>query len=413
MLNLPGQPVTLVLRLYLRSFLLLLFAAASLCCTKRLPDADATTLEQWFTGTNIPIPPSLLTVSDTALDALLAALGHNNIAQKGSITLTDTTGTPFSIGFQTPSTIAPDTTYPCIIYLHGGTGTTVNTKGEHAWEMLSMLTRERHLFLASPSANRIAPWWSAPGLSRILQTLRYMSLHYPINANRVYLVGVSDGATGCWAAANTIPGPFAGFIAISGFGGMLPQLGIELYPQNLMQRPMYTIHAGNDRLYPLSVVTPFLDYMTSVGARLERKIYPEEDHGFDYREKECANITALLDQWQRTPTENIVWQCSFSLPSNADHLVSAEQQSGATQGSLMSLCKNGVLHITASGFSRIKAAFTTTTPCLQHGVVVVNDRKPITVKALPATRAEELQEMKHRCFPRRYKELFLTIPLGN
>lgn len=413
MLNRPIRPVTLAPRLYLRSYVLLLFTAATLCCTKRLPDADAATLEQWFTGTNMPIPPSLLATSDTTLDALLALFGHDGIAQKEIITLTDTTGTPFSVGFQTPPTIAPDTTYPCIIYLHGGTGTTVNTKGEHAWKMLSMLTRERHLFLVSPSANRMAPWWSAPGLSRILQTLRYMSLHYPINPDRVYLVGVSDGATGCWAAANTIPGPFAGFIAISGFGGILPQLGIELYPQNLMQRPIYTIHAGNDRLYPLSVVTPFLDYMASVGVGVERKIYPEEEHGFDYREKECTKITALLDQWQRTPTTNIVWQCSFSLPVNADHLVSAELQSGATQGSLISQCNDGVLHITASGFSGINVALTTTTPCLQQGVVVVNSQKPITVKAHPATRAEELREMKHRCFPRRPTELFLTIPLGN
>ena len=162
--------------------------------------------------------------------------------------LTDSAQQPYRVGFSTPRRVAADTTYPLIIYLHGGTGSERNDKGDSAFTMLKDLADTFRLFLASPSANRYTPWWSPAGLSRVLQTLRFMTLHYPVNPDKVFLAGVSDGATGCYAAANTIPGPFAGFIAISGFGGMLPQVGMELVPGNLMQRPIYNVNAGLDRI---------------------------------------------------------------------------------------------------------------------------------------------------------------------
>jgi len=116
-----------------------------------------------------------------------------------------------------------------------------------------------------------------------------MTLHYPINPDKVFLAGVSDGATGCYAVANTMCGPFAGFIAVSGFGGMLPQMGIQLFPSNIMQRPIYNVNAGKDRIYPIEEVRKFLDWLTNSGVAIERKEYPDELHGFDYRGKESAN----------------------------------------------------------------------------------------------------------------------------
>ena len=241
--------------------------------------------------------------------------------------LRDSGGTPYKVGFSTPETFPPDSTYPLIIYLHGGTRGTSNSKGEKAYEMLSPLADSIDLFLASPSANGEAPWWSGTGLKRILQTLRFMSLHFPIDPQRVFLAGVSDGATGCYAAANCIPGPFAGFIAVSGFGGLLPNLGMQLFPHNLMQRPIYNVNAGQDRLYPKESVDSFLQWLSENGVYVQTAFYPEEGHGFDYHRQEIPSLLGILRTWRRpAPAQTIVWNLAPAA-SCVDQVVSFSRQS--------------------------------------------------------------------------------------
>ena len=193
--------------------------------------------------------------------------------------LFDSTGVEYTLGWKTPARIRQDTTYPLIIYLHGGTSTQLITKGEKAYDMLSPLADSFKLFLASPSANRFTPWWSPQGIWRILQTLRFMTLRYPINPAKVFLAGVSDGATGCYAVANTACGPFAGFFAISGFGGMLPQVSMDLIPANIMQRPIYNVNAGKDRIYAIAQVKMFLNWLMARGVRVEASA---NDHVRDF-----------------------------------------------------------------------------------------------------------------------------------
>lgn len=238
--------------------------------------------------------------------------------------LTDSAGLTYSLGFKTPAVIRPDTLYPLIVYLHGGVGTTSTNKGEKAWDMLSPLSDSLQIFLSSPSGNRQAPWWSPLGIGRILQSVRYMALKYPIDPRRIFLAGVSDGTTGCYAVANACGSPFAGFFAISGYGGILPQMKIPLFPSNLMQRPIYNCNAGKDDHFPIAYVNQFLNWLDSNGVMVTRSFYPEEKHGFDYREKEFGKIAALLRAWQRPDTRGV--SCSFfpGYPASADHCVSWE-----------------------------------------------------------------------------------------
>jgi acetyl esterase/lipase len=221
--------------------------------------------------------------------------------------LTDTAGVPFHLGWKTPRELKVGALYPLVIYLHGGIGTERIDKGDSAFLMLEPLADTPGVFVASPSANRYAPWWSPYGLSRILQTLRFLALRYPVDPDRVFLAGVSDGATGCYAAANTIPGPFAGFIAVSGFGGMLPTLGMPLHPGNLMRRPIYNVNAGRDHLYPVEQVKQFVAALQEQGVRVKAQWYPDEKHGFDYRAMEMPHLADLVSAWRRPPSDAVSW----------------------------------------------------------------------------------------------------------
>lgn len=296
-------------------------------CQSPLPENIDAIFADWFINPTAEKREKLVSIklSVKTLDSLARLVKSREIKTgKFSCKLYDRDGTESILGFATPGTIAVNSLYPLVIYLHGGIGTTRNDKGRDAYEMFRFLADTIDLFLASPSGNRAAFWWSEKGLERILKTVRYMTLHFPIDPDRIFLAGVSDGAAGCYAAANAIAGPFAGFIAISGYGGILKGLGIELHPSNLMQRPIYHINAGKDRLYDPQTVEQFLNWLEQNGVPVKRKFYPEEEHGFEYREKEKATLAEIINTWQRPGRETISWTVAKGASNRADNLLQWE-----------------------------------------------------------------------------------------
>ncbi len=374
--------------------------------------ATAPVFEKWFSGTTPP-PSALVNTPVRALDSLRTVIRSQTRAGNGSVILTDTMGAAYTAGYGTPAAYRDDSTYPCIIYLHGGTGSQRSDKGEHAWEMLQMLSDSMELFFASPSANRQAPWWSPAGLSRILQTVRYMTLHYPVNPDKVFLAGVSDGATGCWAAANNIAAPFAGFIAISGYGGMLPQLGMQLYPENLLQRQIYNVNAGRDRLYPLKAVNSFLDWMEQRGVGVLRKTYPDEEHGFDYRDRERGALCELLRSWSRSAAGGSVnWQVQGGYPFSIDGVVSAEVEGNAANPfSFRKFIRNDTIFLQAAGLGRLRMYFEIDRSGGAEKYISINDGKPRRFKGQAPDNSTVLQYLKQRCFPIIADGVVVTIPL--
>lgn len=377
----------------------------SLQCSKPVPPANQQQCEQWFLS---PSNVYLESVEQSGVEEVAKMLGS---AQRlgavqnrhNSVTLYDTVGTGFSCGFYTPSVIAPGKRYPLVIYLHGGTQTTLNTKGELAYEMLKPLADSMPMFLASPSASRTAQWWTPVGISRIFQVLRFMSLYYPIDPEKIFLAGVSDGSTGCYAVANVAPFPFAGFFAISGYGGIIGSAGMKVYPENIRQRPIYNINAGKDRLYPLQVINEFLDYLVNNGASIIRKVYPDEDHGFDYRDKEYDTLSTLIKTWNRPITKANLWYFSpgfpHMVPFCADWKVSTVQENVV----LMTQVSNDTLIIRSSGLQKF---IVLTEKADQIHAVKHNQslQKPAFVNGKELA-SLKLKCMKYSCFP--------VIPEGN
>lgn len=314
--------------------------------------------------------------------------------------LTDSSGLPYRVGFSTPGRIRADTTYPLIIYLHGGTGSPRNDKGDSAFLMLRGLADTFQLFLASPSANRDAPWWSPLGLSRILQTLRFMALRYPVNPDKVFLAGVSDGATGCYAAANTIPDPFAGFIAVSGFGGMLPQVGMQLLPGNLMRRPIYNVNAGLDRIYPIIMVKSFVADLQSQGVPVTAKWYDKELHGFDYRAKEMGTLATLIRTWLKPALTGFSWTFSPGFPNLPDNILGWQYTS--TSAGASGFWRNDTLILRTQGLSSLTLSFLDVDPAKKTNcLLMVDSEKERKIKLSPKTIGwpEQLQLLVRSCFP--------------
>ena len=359
---------------------------------------SASLFREWFIASGATAPPGLTATTAGTFDSLREVVRRESREGSSSVVIADTFGVRYTVGYTTPAAYENDSLYPCVIYLHGGIGTTRNDKGEHAWEMLRILSDSMDLFLVSPSGNRSSPWWSPAGLSRILQTLRFMTMHFPVNPDKVFLAGVSDGATGCWAAANTIAAPFAGFIAISGFGGMLPRLGMELRPENLMQRPIYNVNAGRDRLYPVATVRSFLDGLERQGVGIRRKEYPEEEHGFDYRDREWGTLCSLLREWSLPDTRGINWFVQGTHPFCISGIIAVER-SGSGPFFIHEYPRNDSIFLQTGGIDGLQIYFDMETNSRGSRIFSINNSGSRRIRPKTPDGNMLLRYMKQCCFP--------------
>ncbi len=202
---------------------------------------------------------------------------------------------PWTLGFSAPET-RKDSLYPLIVYLHGGVGTSRTDKGMDAFRMFSFLNEKTSVFLASPSANRHAPWWSPIALQRIYTAVEYMLKRFPIDHRRIYLAGVSDGATALFAVAAQASHPFAGFIGAAGYPLMFQN---QLKPEHISNSPIHMYISGKDRLYPADKVEEYYKDLQSSNVPITYTVYKDAEHGFEYRKNETGNILDLMDKWHQ------------------------------------------------------------------------------------------------------------------
>jgi len=379
-----------------KKILLLCSTIVLFSCYHPVPANISEIFSTWFINNDQASHKAIINSRITAkqLDSIVTEIRHKPTPTGAfSCKLYDPDGTESILGYATPKTIHKGTVYPLIVYLHGGIGTPLNNKGELAYDMFRFVADTVAMFLASPSASRAAPWWTEAGLNRILKTVRFMTLYYPIDPSRIFLAGVSDGAAGCYAAANCINGPFAGFIAVSGYGGILQQLGVRIYPSNMMQRPIYSVNGGLDHLYPQQVVQAFLNQLERNGVIIDQKFYPEQGHGFDYRENEKAAIAEIISTWKKPETANISWFPVDNLPNNTDNLLSWEAcKEPATQ--ITAWWAGDTLNVRPKGVCAFSMIAERKSLFLRS-----SDGKTERVKAMELNTVNYLMLMQHFCYP--------------
>lgn len=201
----------------------------------------------------------------------------------------------WDIGFILPKKES-DKPLPLIVYLHGGVGTSRTDKGDFADTMYSFIQDSFPVILASPSGNRAAPWWGQAGMARIFSTVTVMKQLFNIDTTKIFLAGVSDGATAIFAVASQDSYPFAGFIGASAYPLLFQnQLDISRFKET----PFFMYISGKDRLYPTKPVIDFYDNMKRNGIDIDYKLYKDAEHGFDYKLNERGFIISLLKKWSR------------------------------------------------------------------------------------------------------------------
>ncbi len=152
-----------------------------------------------------------------------------------------------------PRDYAPDRDWPCILFLHGrgesgadglkpvaqGIGSAILWNAAE-WPFVVVIPQK-------PDANR--PWIEFEGA--VLAMLDQAAKDYRVDADRVYLTGLSQGGHGTWEIGSRHAGRFAAIAPICGFTRFPPAAGVDqqraaAWARALASTPVWAFHGLAD-----------------------------------------------------------------------------------------------------------------------------------------------------------------------
>jgi len=214
-----------------------------------------------------------------------------------------------------------------IVYLHGGVSRKELLTDDDAKEFFNeieytrLADREGYIVLY-PFGQKGATWWDELGIENVFSQINETKRNYNINNNKVFLTGFSDGASGSFSIAMTLPNKFAGFIPLNGHPAVGHGAGnIDTYLSNLYNRKLFIINTDIDGLYPDKKIRPIIKYAQELGGDILYKVYNGIGHRPDYFPDEIDRINNFIKTTTRNTVPNkINWRSSTEKYGNCDWL---------------------------------------------------------------------------------------------
>jgi acetyl esterase/lipase len=223
-----------------------------------------------------------------------------------------------------PASYDPARRYQVRFQLHGGVMGRSTNQPRNDGNIGALAGAEQ--FYVIPYGWSEAPWWGEDqvlNLNAIVDTLKRT---YNIDENRVAVSGVSDGGTGAYYLAMRDTTPFASFLPLNGFIMVLANVdnGIRepLYPNNLRNKPMYVVNGGRDRLYPTSIVEPYVLHMKKAGVAIDYHPQPQGEHNTAWWPDLKDSYETFVASHPRNPSpDRLTWETSDVAHGRAHWLV--------------------------------------------------------------------------------------------
>jgi predicted peptidase len=162
--------------------------------------------------------------------------------------------------------------YPLILFLHGAgeRGDDVNLVKKHGPPKLVESKTDlpaKDFIVVSPQcpANK---WWEP---REVIALLDEVSQKYQVDAERVYLTGLSMGGFGTWETASRYPERFAAIAPICGGGD-------PRRVRSLRHMPTWVFHGDKDPTVPVQRSIEMVDALKQAGNEAKFTRYPEAGH---------------------------------------------------------------------------------------------------------------------------------------
>jgi predicted peptidase len=183
-----------------------------------------------------------------------------------------------------------DREWPLVLFLHGAgeRGDDVELVKKHGPPKLIAAGTDIPAIVVSPQCPT-DQWWT-DHLEALAALLDQIERRYRVDADRVYVTGLSMGGFGTWALAARYRERFAAAVPICG-GGIVAGL------QRVMDLPIWAFHGDADDRVPVEESARLVDALTRRGGKLAKlTVYPGVEH----------------DSWTQTYDDPAVWEWLFA-----------------------------------------------------------------------------------------------------
>ena len=221
-----------------------------------------------------------------------------------------------------PSEYDPAQRYPVRVYLHGGVSRP--RRDEAAWWRNQERYARDDAIVLFPESWGETMWWQASQIENLAGVVNDLKRTYNVDENQVHLLGVSDGGTGAFYHAFKAPTPWAGFVSFNGHPAVLASPSTaadgQMHVANLRNKPFFAVNGGQDRLYPISSVVPFLQLFVNAGVYVEFRPRPEAGHDMQWWDEESPRVDAFIVAQTRRPLpDRLVWETESAERFNRAH----------------------------------------------------------------------------------------------
>ena len=180
-----------------------------------------------------------------------------------------------------PEWLEPGEPRPLIVALHGGSG----SGREFLWTWLRE-ARSRGCFVLAPSSR--GSTWSlhAPPLdaAQLRAMVEYVCENWAVDASRVLLTGLSDGATFTLLAGLSDGAPYTHLAPVSGV--LHPHHFASGNAGRTSGKPIYLVHGALDWMFPVSLARAARESLEGAGAALVYREIENLSHAYPREEND-------------------------------------------------------------------------------------------------------------------------------
>lgn len=179
--------------------------------------------------------------------------------------------------------------WPLIIYLHGGSARGTDTIKLFTYGIPDQIWRGREFpfVIVAPQCPINQRWSTDNWFENFYEEV---TTKYRVDTNRIYLTGLSLGASGTWFLAMKYPEKFAAIAPMSGFTRHIDY--IKNNTDKLFDMPIWAYHGKLDTVVEFEDTEWIVNKLEGKNRHLKFSVFPDGGHGihwFEYPKEELYN----------------------------------------------------------------------------------------------------------------------------
>ncbi len=151
--------------------------------------------------------------------------------------------------------------FPLVVFLHGYMEGKKGVPPEVSILINEEVQSHGPAFVLAPKCP-FPFWWTEKSRISLMRLINNIKANFPIDSNRIYIMGFSLGSTATWQILSEYPDFFAAGIAISGYSA-------RVQFQTLAKTPIWHFYGELDTKYPITTARTLISNLKIQGSPIQ------------------------------------------------------------------------------------------------------------------------------------------------